>query len=135
MKQTALLFFFGCFFGSAQAQIAGRIVDENNDPLPFVSVYIRNSGNGTAANAAGEFRLTAKPGKYELVFQYIGYKQKIEPIQLGDKPLRLVIRMEPDELLLAQVEITAEDPAIRIMREVIGAKYWKFDVVLRTAIR
>lgn len=101
-------------------------MDEHNEPLPFVSVYIRNSGNGTAANASGAFKLNVKPGKYELVFQYIGYKQKIQAVQVGEKPVQLTVRMEPDELILAQVEITTEDPAYRIMREAIAKRsYYK----------
>lgn len=104
-------------------------MDENGDPLPYASVYVRNSTNGTAANSEGEYRLTMERGDYEIVFQYIGYQQKIEPVSIGDKPVRLNVRMEPANLQISEVVITTEDPAYRIMREVIARrKYYKTKV-------
>jgi hypothetical protein len=64
----------------AFAQLSGKVLDENGEPLPFASVYVRNSTNGTAANAEGEYRLTIERGAHEIVFQYIGYKQKVEAV-------------------------------------------------------
>ena len=54
------------------AQISGTVLDENGEPLPFASVYVRNSTNGTVANAEGQYRLTVARGSQEIVFQYIG---------------------------------------------------------------
>lgn len=107
-----------CVF-SVKAQVTGKVLDEEGQPLPFVSVYVRGTSNGTAANGDGFFRLTVPKGTHELVFQYIGYRQKIEKITVGDSPIRLTIHLQPDELVLAEVEIRDEDPAYRIMREAI----------------
>jgi len=101
------------------AQVSGIVSDENGAPLPYVSVYVRGTSNGTSANGEGSFRLTVPKGRHELVFQYIGYKQLVKNITVGDAPLKLAIQMQPDELLLAEVEIRDEDPAYRIMRQVI----------------
>jgi len=108
------------------AQIFGTVRDENGETLAFASVYIRNSTNGTAANAKGAYKLPVKSGTYEVVFQYIGYKQHIESVQVGEKPLQLNVRMEPSDLQIGEVVITGEDPAYRIMREVIAKRrYYK----------
>ncbi|MBX2892049.1 MAG: carboxypeptidase-like regulatory domain-containing protein [Saprospiraceae bacterium] len=110
----------------ALAQLSGKVLDERGQPLAFASVYVRNSTNGTVANAEGEYRLTVANGTHEIVFQYIGYKQKIELVTIADKPVRLNTRMEPANLEIAEVVITTEDPAYRIMREVIAKrKYYK----------
>ncbi len=110
----------------AFSQLTGKVLDETGEPLPFASVYVRNTTNGTAANANGEYRLSLGPGTYEVVFQYIGYKQKIESITIGSKPARLTVRMEPASLEISEVVITTEDPAYRIMREVIAKRrYYK----------
>ncbi len=110
----------------AFAQLSGKVVDENGEPLAFASVFVRNSTNGTVANAEGEYRLTLVRGTHEIVFQYIGYKQKIESVAIGDKPVRLNTRMEPANLEISEVTITTEDPAYRIMREVIAKRnYYK----------
>ncbi|MBK7938501.1 MAG: carboxypeptidase-like regulatory domain-containing protein [Lewinellaceae bacterium] len=126
MKKICSILFaiFAPFF--VLAQISGKVLDENGDPLPFASVYVRNTTNGTAANAEGDYRLPLDPGTYSIVFQYIGYKQKIEHIPVGNKPVQLTVRMEPASLEISEVVITTEDPAYRIMREVIAKRrYYK----------
>lgn len=126
MKKICSILFaiFAPFF--VLAQISGKVLDENGDPLPFASVYVRNTTNGTAANAEGDYRLPLDPGNYSIVFQYIGYKQKIENITVGNKAVQLTVRMEPASLEISEVVITTEDPAYRIMREVIAKRrYYK----------
>ncbi|MFN8305070.1 MAG: DUF5686 and carboxypeptidase regulatory-like domain-containing protein [Saprospiraceae bacterium] len=108
------------------AQLTGKVMDENGEPLPFASVYVRNSTTGTTANAAGEYRLPLAPGEYEIVYQYIGYKQRIERIVIEKSPLKHDVRLEPSDLQLAEVTITTEDPAVGIMRKVIERRrYYK----------
>jgi len=108
------------------AQLSGIVADENGEPLPYASVYVRNSTNGTAANGNGEFRLTLGNGVHDIVFQYIGYKQKIERVTIANKPVRLNVRMEPSDLEISEVVITTEDPAYGIMRKAIEKReYFK----------
>jgi len=108
------------------AQLSGIVSDENNEPLPFASVYVKNSTNGTVANANGAYKLTMSPGTYDIVFQYLGYQQKTETIVLGAKGARLNVKMTPADLEISEVVITTEDPAYAIMRKVIEKrKYFK----------
>ncbi len=107
---------------SGLTQVYGTVFDENNEPLPYASVYVRNSTNGTVANSSGEYRLALEPGAYDIVFQYIGYKQKIEKVQLTAKALRLNVQMEPSDLEISEVVITNIDPAYGIMRKVIAKR-------------
>ncbi|MEO6038480.1 MAG: DUF5686 and carboxypeptidase regulatory-like domain-containing protein, partial [Saprospiraceae bacterium] len=108
--------------GLVRAQLSGVVLDEQNEPLPYASVYVRNSTNGTAANGEGEFRLALAPGDYEIVFQYIGYNQKIETVHIGSKPVRLKVQLSPNELVLSEVTITTDDPADAMMRQVIAKR-------------
>ena len=118
---TLLLFPFIAF-----TQVSGTVLDENGEPLPFASVYVRNSTNGTVSNADGRYKLSVERGTQEIVFQYIGYKQQVEKVTVGDKPVRLDVRMQPANLEIGEVVITTEDPAYRIMREAIAKrKYYK----------
>lgn len=113
----------------AQAQLSGVVLDEQNEPLPYASVYVRNSTNGTAANGNGEFQLNLAKGDYEIVFQYIGYNQKIETVKIGDKPVRLRVKLTPNELVISEVTITGADPADAMMRQVIAKRrYYKNQV-------
>lgn len=106
----------------ALAQLSGTVRDEAGEPLPFASVYVRNSTNGTVANGEGQYRLLLTRGTYEVVFQYLGYQQHIENVTIGDKPVRLEVRMQPSNLELGEVTITTDDPAVRMMREVIAKR-------------
>ena len=104
------------------AQLHGIVSDENGEPLPYASVYVRNSTNGTITNGDGEYRLPLDPGTYNVVFQYIGYQQKIENVSLTGKSLRLNVRMEPSDIEISEVVITTEDPAYPIMRKAIAKR-------------
>ena len=72
----ALLSVFLCVNFTVQAQnnvqVAGHVVDENNQPLNGVSVQIQKSKIGTATNSAGDFSISA-PANATLLFSYVGY--------------------------------------------------------------
>ncbi|WP_207514891.1 SusC/RagA family TonB-linked outer membrane protein [Longitalea luteola] len=42
-------------------QISGRITDEKGDPIPFATIKIKKTSTGTAADEAGNFRLSVPP--------------------------------------------------------------------------
>ncbi len=108
------------------AQVTGKVLDDKGEPLPYATVYVRNTSNGTVANASGQYRLNVPSGEQAIVFQYIGYQTKVEKITVGNKPLTLNARLEPSDLQLNEVVITTVDPAVRIMREVIAKRrYYK----------
>jgi len=110
----------------SQIQVTGKVLDEKGEPLPYATVYVRNTSNGTVANASGLYQLNVAKGSPEIVFQYIGYQTKIEKITVANKPISLNARLQPSDLQLNEVVITTEDPANRIMREVIAKRrYYK----------
>jgi hypothetical protein len=125
MKNTPLFLF--CFLPLLlKAQITGKVTDENGEPLPYATVYVKNTSNGTVTNAEGDYRILVGKGPQEIVFQYIGYIQKVERITVADKPLRLDARMSPSNLELNEMVVSSIDPAVRIMREVIAKRsYYK----------
>ncbi|MEQ1746549.1 MAG: DUF5686 and carboxypeptidase regulatory-like domain-containing protein [Saprospiraceae bacterium] len=110
----------------ALAQLSGTVLDEAGEPLPYATVYALHSTNGTVANSDGEYRIALQPGTYDIVFQYIGYKQRVEKIVIASKPVRLDVRLEASDLQLSEVVITSEDPAYPIMRKAIAKReYYK----------
>ncbi|SDE98811.1 SusC/RagA family TonB-linked outer membrane protein [Chitinophaga filiformis] len=75
-----LLLFAGAAF--AQTKFTGKVTDKaSGNPLPGVTVAVKNSGRGTATDPAGNFSLTAKKGEI-LVFSFVGYTQ--QEVVLGD---------------------------------------------------
>lgn len=112
------------------SQLVGKITDEQGEGLPYVSVYVHNTTNGTASNASGDYKLALAPGKYDVVFQYVGYKQETQTVNIkAGKPTRLNVRLEPAVMELGEVTITDEDPAVRIMRQVIAKRKYYRDLV------
>jgi TonB-linked SusC/RagA family outer membrane protein len=63
------------------ATITGRVTAaENNSPLPGVTVSLKGSSTGTVTDQDGRYKLTVADGQGTLVFSFIGYVRKEEPI-------------------------------------------------------
>jgi TonB-linked SusC/RagA family outer membrane protein len=57
----------------AERSITGRVTDENNEPLPGVSVVVKGTQRGTVTNQQGQYTLSVPEGKVTLAFSFIGY--------------------------------------------------------------
>jgi iron complex outermembrane receptor protein len=58
----------------ALAQFTGRVVDDNGEGIPFASISIKNTQNGTTADSTGRFSLVVdQPFPFTLVISYVGY--------------------------------------------------------------
>ncbi|WP_158534874.1 SusC/RagA family TonB-linked outer membrane protein [Mucilaginibacter hurinus] len=53
--------------------VSGKVVDENGQPLPGVSVRLNNTDRGTNTDANGEFTLNVDADTDVLTFSFIGY--------------------------------------------------------------
>lgn len=86
--------------------IRGRVVDENNDPLPGVSVKCANTSIGTSTDMNGEFSvvLPQSHGGY-LTFSYIGMQpQKVKLSAKNSSHMQIV--MHEDAGALDEVVVT-----------------------------
>lgn len=63
-----------CAQGSRQATLQGRVTGTDNEPLAYVTIYIKGTTIGTSSAAEGNYSLTVPRGKHTLVAQMIGYK-------------------------------------------------------------
>jgi len=124
MKQFYFIaFIFSLFTSHAFGQqflIKGTIKDAQGLPLPFVSVYIKNTTKGTSANAEGEYSLKADAGAVTLIYRAIGYKSAERSFQLSGTQVENIV-MQSASFTLQGVTITSngEDPAYGIMRKAI----------------
>ena len=100
--------------------VKGRVIDKKGEGLPFATVYIKGTTNGTSTNDNGNYFLQLKAGTYELVFQFIGYQALTKQVTVN-APLTLNVTLEPEVLKLKEITVTAkdEDPAYAIMRKAI----------------
>ncbi|TAE73906.1 MAG: hypothetical protein EAZ85_05885 [Bacteroidetes bacterium] len=122
MKRLFFILFIFLFSFSlkAQIEISGKVIDEKKQPLPFVTVYVKETNISVASNERGEFSLIVPSnfmGNKVLIFQYIGYKIHTENFESSIK--NLIITLKSEEYLLNEVVITTkkrENPADRIIK-------------------
>ncbi|PKV62575.1 carboxypeptidase-like protein [Pontibacter ramchanderi] len=116
---------------AAAGTLRGRIIDENNQGLPFASIYIKETASGTASNDQGHFQLQLPAGTYTLEFKYVGYRARIETVTIGDDTQELNVQLLPEVLNLKEVVVKAadEDPAYAIMRNAIRLRKYHRDEV------
>lgn len=57
----------------AQIPVQGKVTDNNNVPLPGVTVTQKGSQNATTTNADGNFSISVPNRQSVLVFSYVGY--------------------------------------------------------------
>ena len=106
--------------------INGTIRDEQGDPLPFATIYIKELQTGTTTNEEAYFELPLAPGFYTLVFQHLGYGSITRKVQVENVFQQVEVRLSPQAMVLKAINIRAgkEDPAYTIMRKAIAkAKY------------
>lgn len=114
-----LILLFSCP-AFAQVNLSGRITDDQNRPIPFASVYIKNTTKGTSANSEGEYILQLKPGAYEVQYKAVGYKQESRKVDLtSNQVVNVVLQVETYQLKDVTVNAGGEDPAYGIIRKTI----------------
>ena len=124
-KIYALLLFCG-FTNFAVAQqhiISGTIRDSGGQPVPFASVYLKNTTTGTSANVDGKYTMKLKKGQYTLTFRAVGYKQQENIINLtADVSLDVNLSSESYTLDNVTIKANAEDPAYAFIRQAIAKR-------------
>jgi hypothetical protein len=124
-RKTAVILcclFFLVYSAQSQHSIGGTIQDaESGEFLPAANIQIAGTLKGTISNQQGDFSLTLDSLPATLIVSYIGYATA--RVSITDiSPRNLIISLQPIAYELEPIIVTGEDPAIRIMREVIRRK-------------
>ena len=123
--------------------VSGTVRDKSTgESLVAANIRIDGTTRGTISNADGVYRLSLTPGSYSLIVSFIGYKPDTVRIALI-KDVIHDVSLVPIAVQLAEIVVTDEDPAVRIMRKVIENKgRWKerlksyqFDAFTRQILR
>ena len=106
----------------AQRIIRGTVRDaETHRLLPAANIQIEGTLSGTITNDEGEYILQIEKLPATLVVSYIGYATRRVEVR-ADSPEQIDIFLQPISYQLEPIVVTDEDPAVRIMREVIRRK-------------
>lgn len=105
-------------------KIEGRIIDENKNPLPYVSVHKLNSYIGGTTNINGYYSIILEKGKHIIEYRMIGYKPIIDTVYVTeDKITKRNHTLKEESVELNAVEVLyGEDPAIPIIKKAIAKR-------------
>ncbi len=115
-----LLLSLGVFQGYSQS-ISGFILDDQNQPVPFVNIYVRELSSGTSSDANGKYFLNIAPGSYQMAVTAVGYETKQLNIVIHDSPVKKNIYLRTSDIALNEIVVKAKrkDPAVEIIQNVI----------------
>lgn len=105
-----VMMFLSCTISLMAQNISGKVVDEKNNPLPYVSVVLQSAQDssyigGVATNPEGLFDLPVKSDvEYALSVSYIGYVTVDRICKAGDIG---TIVMKEDAMMLEEVSVIA----------------------------
>ena len=116
---TTFLLFFGILTTFAQHSISGKIVDDQNQPLPYANIILYKIGEeanpkGTVSNENGNYSFqNIVSGKYKMTVSTIGFKtEKIKEFQLStNKTFNFTLKEESQTL--DEVVVKAKRPVIK----------------------
>jgi len=110
LKLLLLLILFPvCVFAQKKfAYVSGKVLDENENPLPNVSVIILGQSKGIVTNDSGYFRIKVEADRaFAIVFSYAGRNTEKKNFLLSENEEEtIVIRLEKGEKTLQEVIIT-----------------------------
>ena len=96
--------------GDRRFTISGNIKDKKSgEELIGATVYIKEIKTGTTTNVYGFYSISLKPGRYTLLYSYIGYAPVEKAIELKEN-LILNIELITREQRLKEVIITGDRP-------------------------
>jgi len=107
---------------AASQKLKGRIVNRAGEAVAYATVYIDELKLGTTSNARGDYELRMPPGTYNVLYQSLGYEPVIEFIVISETDVEknIVLPEQIYEIPEVRISQSDEDPAISIMRKVIG---------------
>ncbi|MGB4775906.1 MAG: DUF5686 and carboxypeptidase regulatory-like domain-containing protein [Daejeonella sp.] len=115
-----IIFLTGLNVQSQTVTISGKITDQEGKPVPFVSIYLKNTSNGTSANIDGDYQLKIPTGNHTLVFKAIGYRPENKEINVkADQQFHVTLTQAVYELQDVVIRSGGEDPAYAIIRSAI----------------
>ncbi|HWD87518.1 MAG TPA: SusC/RagA family TonB-linked outer membrane protein [Mucilaginibacter sp.] len=89
-----------------KGSIKGKVVDENNQSMPGVSVSIDGTTLGSVTDANGLYTVTGvTPGNYTLTAKFIGYVAGKQTITVGSSVITVNFSLKPENTNLNEVVV------------------------------
>ena len=119
-----LLLFLSFSTIQAQTKVSGHVLDEFNQPIPFVNILFGHSTLGTITDENGYFELESPVQEVELKVVLLGFENQTIRLKKKQQELKIILRegeqlqevvvvKKPQKRLKKQ-----ENPAYRVLKEV-----------------
>lgn len=82
------------------SQIKGVVVDEKNQPIPYVSIWIEHEDTGTSTEEDGSFEIEVKDKNNNLIFLALGFEKQVIKAAQVDKVILKTTTFELNEVLV-----------------------------------
>ena len=108
-KITILLLFF-CFQVGYSQTLSGYVMDEQNNPIPFATVNVKNFANlGAKTNLEGFYQFYVPDGQYEVIYSSIGFESKtLKVVIKRNQDVAQTIFLEENNTELIEVEVSSK---------------------------
>lgn len=83
--------------------VKGTVVDENGEPVPGASVYVKGTKQGTITDIDGRFTLSINPGQ-TLIASFVGYLSVEKTVNQSNETMTFTL--VPDNKVLDEVVVT-----------------------------
>ena len=137
-KLFAFLLFLACI-PIVQAQksysIKGIVKETaSGEPIPYATVLIWNTSQGTATDSVGNFEITGvAPGSYRLQASFIGYKPTVTAeFRVANKDIYFPVELETSSESLQEVNIVAS-PFRKTAESPLGLRVIGFKEIEKSA--
>ena len=119
---------FSAFSQTKNITVSGRVVEDTKEPAAQATIQLLSLPDSTyaagiATSGQGYFTLPkVKAGKYVLKVSYIGFKNKLVPLQLtAANPNKNVgtLTLQTDAIMLSEAVITAEAPQVQVVEDTL----------------
>ncbi|MCG8372108.1 MAG: TonB-dependent receptor, partial [Balneolales bacterium] len=102
-------------FAGTKGKIAGTVTDDFGETLVGVQVIIDGTTRGTTTDLEGKYTLVnLDPGKYTLIFRYIGFATvRVEEVEvIVDKTTTIDVTLQEEVIEGQEIIVTAERPIV-----------------------
>jgi len=126
----AMLFLLPIGAMAQQTVIRGRVIDNKQQPVPYVNIILDGTNEGATTNDDGIYLLeTADSNAAKIIFSFLGYKPVERTIKAGIEQV-INIKLQADERVLNEVVVKSgkykyrnkNNPAVALIELVVAHK-------------
>ncbi len=116
---TSILIICSYILFGQNIQITGKVIDEKDVSLPFVSLSVEGTYQGTISNSEGifEFSLPSNSDKKNLIVSHLGYLS--DTLEIKPDQSFYLIKLKAQDYYINEVEITTRDSSLIYLQQAI----------------